>query len=76
MVTLGVALVLRELANQFDWLTGGAHGLQGIVMAPVLGLLDFDDARPEYLERSQSGHDVRRAIGITERDRLRFDDRQ
>src|SRR5262249_48279814 len=37
MVTLGVALVLRELANRFDWLTGGADGLQGITMAPVLG---------------------------------------
>jgi branched-chain amino acid transport system permease protein len=42
MVTLGVALVLRELANKFDWLTGGADGLQGIVMAPVLGLFEFD----------------------------------
>jgi branched-chain amino acid transport system permease protein len=44
MVTLGVALVLREIANQIDWLTGGADGLQGIVMAPVLGLFPFDIA--------------------------------
>jgi branched-chain amino acid transport system permease protein len=42
MVTLGVALVLREIANQFDGLTGGADGLQGIVMAPVLGMFAFD----------------------------------
>jgi branched-chain amino acid transport system permease protein len=42
MVTLGVALVLREIANQFDGLTGGADGLQGIVMAPVLGTFAFD----------------------------------
>lgn len=44
MVTLGVALVLREIANQIDWLTGGADGLQGIVMPPVLGLFPFDIA--------------------------------
>jgi len=44
MVTLGVSLVLREVANQLDWLTGGADGLQGIVMAPVLGLFAFDIA--------------------------------
>ncbi len=42
MVTLGVALVLREIANRFDGLTGGADGLQGIVMAPLLGLFRFD----------------------------------
>jgi branched-chain amino acid transport system permease protein len=44
MVTLGVALVLREIANKLDWLTGGADGLQGIAMAPVLGVFDFDIA--------------------------------
>ncbi len=42
MVTLGVALVLREVANQFSGLTGGADGLQGIVIGPVLGLFEFD----------------------------------
>src|SRR5215468_11047955 len=42
MVTLGVALMLRELANKLDWLTGGADGLQGVVMGPVLGMFDFD----------------------------------
>ncbi len=42
MVTLGTALLLLELANKLDWLTGGADGLQGVVMAPVLGLFEFD----------------------------------
>jgi branched-chain amino acid transport system permease protein len=42
MVSLGVALVLRELANQFSDLTGGADGLQGISMQPILGLFRFD----------------------------------
>jgi branched-chain amino acid transport system permease protein len=42
MVTLGVALVLGELANKMSWLTGGADGLQGISMGPILGLFEFD----------------------------------
>lgn len=42
MVTLGVALVLGELANQMSWLTGGADGLQGISMGPILGMFEFD----------------------------------
>ncbi|MBX3644362.1 MAG: branched-chain amino acid ABC transporter permease [Rubrivivax sp.] len=42
MVTMGVALVLLELANKFDGLTGGADGLQGVVMGPLLGRFDFD----------------------------------
>jgi branched-chain amino acid transport system permease protein len=42
MVTLGTALLLLELANKFDGLTGGADGLQGVVMGPVLGVFDFD----------------------------------
>src|SRR6188472_1691261 len=41
MVTLGVALVLREIANRLD-ITGGADGLQGIVMEPILGHFQFD----------------------------------
>ena len=41
MVTLGVALVLREIANRLD-ITGGADGLQGITMEPILGLFAFD----------------------------------
>jgi len=42
MVTLGVSLVLREIANRYAEITGGADGLQGITMAPVLGLFGFD----------------------------------
>ena len=42
MVTLGMALILMELANKLDWLTGGADGLEGVVMGPVLGRFDFD----------------------------------
>ncbi len=42
MVTLGVGVVLLELANKLDWLTGGADGLQGVVMGPVLGTFTFD----------------------------------
>jgi branched-chain amino acid transport system permease protein len=44
MVTLGVALVLREIANRLDWLTGGADGLQGVTMTPILGRFTFDIA--------------------------------
>lgn len=42
MVTLGVGLILMELANKLDWLTGGADGLQGVVMGPLLGKFEFD----------------------------------
>ena len=50
MVTLGVAMVLRELANRLDWLTGGADGLQGVTIAPVLGRFAFDIAgRTAYI---------------------------
>ncbi len=42
MVTLGAALILGELANKLDWLTGGADGLQGVIMGPLLGRFEFD----------------------------------
>jgi branched-chain amino acid transport system permease protein len=42
MVTLGVAMMMLELANKMSWLTGGSDGLQGVVMTPVLGLFEFD----------------------------------
>ena len=42
MVTLGVALVAFELANKFGDVTGGADGLQGVTMAPILGVWRFD----------------------------------
>lgn len=50
MVTLGVALILREIANSWASLTGGADGLQGVSMRPVLGLFEFDIfGRTSYL---------------------------
>ncbi|HEY9238498.1 MAG TPA: branched-chain amino acid ABC transporter permease, partial [Burkholderiaceae bacterium] len=45
MVTLGIAAILYELANKLDWLTGGADGLQGVVMGPLrtpFGAFEFD----------------------------------
>lgn len=42
MVTLGVALLLLELANKLDWLTGGTDGIQGLMFSPVLGKFEFD----------------------------------
>jgi branched-chain amino acid transport system permease protein len=42
MVTLGVALIMREIANQIPDLTGGADGLQGVIIAPILGTFQFD----------------------------------
>ena len=42
MVTLGVALVLGEVANKAAWLTGGADGLQGVTMNPLFGRFEFD----------------------------------
>lgn len=42
VVTLGVALLLGEVANQAASLTGGADGLQGVTIGPILGLFAFD----------------------------------
>ncbi len=42
MVTLGVALMLGELANRFSGITGGADGLQGVSIAPIFGMFRFD----------------------------------
>ena len=42
MVTLGVSLVLHEVANALPAWTGGADGLQGIAMAPLFGRFTFD----------------------------------
>jgi branched-chain amino acid transport system permease protein len=42
MVTLGVAMLLYEAANKAAWLTGGADGLQGIWIDPLLGRFEFD----------------------------------
>jgi len=42
MVTLGVALVLHETANALPQWTGGADGLQGMTVGPLIGRFDFD----------------------------------
>ena len=42
MITLGIGLLLFELANQSAALTGGVDGLQGIEIGPLLGLFRFD----------------------------------
>lgn len=42
MVTLGIGLVVYEIANQASAVTGGVDGLSGIGMDPILGLFAFD----------------------------------
>lgn len=42
MVTFGVALILREIANKYSDITGGADGLQGVEIGPLLGRFRFD----------------------------------
>jgi branched-chain amino acid transport system permease protein len=42
MITIGVCMLLAELANRLSSITGGTDGLQGVVIAPVLGLFEFD----------------------------------
>jgi len=42
MVTLGVAMMLFELANKLTFITGGVDGLQGIEMKPLFGTFAFD----------------------------------
>jgi branched-chain amino acid transport system permease protein len=42
MLTLAITSILFEIANKATDLTGGADGLSGIIVAPVLGLFRFD----------------------------------
>ncbi|MBB3442316.1 branched-chain amino acid ABC transporter permease [Rhizobium sp. BK379] len=42
MTTFGVAMLLAELVNQAAWLTGGADGLSGVMLNPILGYFEFD----------------------------------
>ena len=42
MLTLAIASLCLEIANQATPITGGADGLSGIVVAPILGLFRFD----------------------------------
>lgn len=42
MLTIAVAQICAEIANRARDITGGADGLRGIRMGPVLGLYEFD----------------------------------
>jgi len=42
MITLGMGLLLTELANSMHWLTGGNDGLQGVKMSPIFNRFRFD----------------------------------
>ncbi|WP_245422962.1 branched-chain amino acid ABC transporter permease [Neorhizobium huautlense] len=42
MISIAVTMVLQEVASQARWLTGGADGLAGITIGPLLGLFEFD----------------------------------
>jgi branched-chain amino acid transport system permease protein len=42
MITLGMGLLLEQLANSASWLTGGADGLQGVKMWPIFNTFRFD----------------------------------
>ena len=42
MLTLAIAALCLEVANKATPLTGGADGLSGVVIAPILGMFKFD----------------------------------
>ena len=42
MITLGIGVMLHEVANTSHWLTGGADGLQGIKTWKLLGVFALD----------------------------------
>ncbi len=42
MLTLAVGSLLGEAANKASFITGGADGLQGVSIQPILGLFSFD----------------------------------
>ena len=42
MITLGLGLLLHEVANKAHWLTGGADGLQGVRSWKLFGTFAFD----------------------------------
>jgi branched-chain amino acid transport system permease protein len=42
MLTLVVCVMLQEVANKLTSITGGADGLQGMQVSPVLGVFPFD----------------------------------
>ncbi len=50
MLGMAITLLLYEVANSLNWLTGGADGLSGVEIAPVLGRFAFDMfGRASYL---------------------------
>ena len=49
MLTLAVTALLAEAANKASFITGGADGLQGVDIDPILGLFRFDHVRPHRL---------------------------
>ncbi len=50
MITLGIALLLHEVANRATEITGGVDGLQGVETGALLGLYRFDlQGRLAYL---------------------------
>jgi branched-chain amino acid transport system permease protein len=42
MLTLAITAILLEVANKMSSITGGADGLSGVVVDPILGLFRFD----------------------------------
>jgi branched-chain amino acid transport system permease protein len=42
MLGMALTLILHEAANHFSEITGGADGLQGIVIDPIFGRFEFD----------------------------------
>jgi branched-chain amino acid transport system permease protein len=42
MLTLAITSILLEVANKWTSMTGGADGLSGVTVAPILGLFKFD----------------------------------
>ena len=42
MLTLAVTALLAEIANKASFITGGADGLQGVDISPILGVFSFD----------------------------------
>jgi branched-chain amino acid transport system permease protein len=42
MLTLAITAILLEVANKMSSLTGGADGLSGVVVDPILGFFRFD----------------------------------
>lgn len=50
MLTIAVLFMFSEAANKAAFLTGGADGLQGMTVGPVLGMFAFDiEGRTGYL---------------------------